>query len=148
MTSKTKTRVTPYVDEEPAYRAVATVPPGVYLVGDPCYSVPDDLWMEWLEEADYTNGDRRHVLAAKIDGHEVVGVSTAHGDGVYYDGEGREYGVDAGLLGLVPVEVAKEEPDMDLPLLTLTEPADCYYDDGIVHLGPIEINTNWRKERP
>jgi hypothetical protein len=128
----------------------ATVPAGDYYVGDPCYSVPDDLWMAWLEAADYTTPGREHVLVADIDGHPAVGVSTAFGDGVYEDWEGREYPVDAGLIGLVPVRVAKDDgqttwdhsPDMNYRhRVTFTEPATCYHEDGTIHLGPITIET-------
>lgn len=129
----------------PAIRASATVLPGTYVVGDPCYSIPDRMWMTWLEAADYETNDRRHVLAAAIDGYVAVGVSTAFGDGVYRGSDGFEYGVDAGLLGLVPIEVAKDvDRNLEVGLVTtvtLQRPAVCYYDDGTVHLGDLRIYT-------
>jgi len=32
----------------------ARVPAGTYWIGDPCYTIPTDEWMEWLDAADYT----------------------------------------------------------------------------------------------
>lgn len=80
-----------------------TVPAGEYWLGDPCYSVRNEDWMPWLEAANYE--DERFVLWAKIPGteHWVLGLSTQWGDGCFTDEQGNEYGVDAGLIGLVPV---------------------------------------------
>ena len=74
-----------------------TMPAGEYWVGDPCYSVPDARWMEWLEAADYIN-ERRYLLA-EIDGQPVLGIGTAYGDGLFPGSDGNEYAVDAGLIG-------------------------------------------------
>jgi hypothetical protein len=119
-----------------------TVPAGRYYIGDPCYAVPRDLWMEWLGASDYTNDAREHVLAGTVNGYQVVGVATAHGDGVYTDQLGNKYPVDAGLLGLVPVGLVEGER-LDLMLIDLQEPAECWHDTetGDVHLGPTIIET-------
>lgn len=118
-----------------------TIPPGRYVIGDPCYSVPDDRWMEWLEAADYTEVGRG-VLYAEIDGHHVVGVSTAHGDGGYESSEGHSLGVDAGLIGLVPEAFAENNTSSEFDVVEFTEPVTCRYDNGVIHLGHIEIDTD------
>lgn len=137
--------VTKYTKPSPDVLHSAEVPPGTYVVGDPCYSVPNELWMAWLEAADYEVQSREHVLAANINGHLTVGVSTACGDGVYPASDGAMYGVDAGLLGLVPIEVAKDVQDnLNAGLtttVTLDKPAVCYFDNGTVHLGDLTIWT-------
>jgi hypothetical protein len=79
-----------------------TVPAGKYFVGDPCYVVKDEMWIEWLESADYTQN--KHLIARTPDNHFAIGFGTAHGDGVYLDQYGFQYGVDAGLIGLVAYE--------------------------------------------
>jgi hypothetical protein len=80
------------------------MPAGAYYVGDPCYSITDHgEWMEWLEAARY---ETSHVLIADHRGKPVLGLATAYGDGCYEDQESNQYLVDAGLIGLVPVEVA------------------------------------------
>lgn len=82
-----------------------TMPAGEYWVGDPCYAIRDDAWMEWLRDADYEN--ERRFLLGHINGIPAVGVGTAYGDGTYLDEDYREYPVDAGLIGAVPHELAK-----------------------------------------
>lgn len=118
------------------------MPAGEYWVGDPCYAVPDKNWIEWLEAADYKA--QRRVLIAEVGGHSVLGVGTAHGDGEYY-GKNRErsfrFPVDAGLLGVVPVALAEEEPT-GMQRVVFDQPFECSYENGTVVLGHIEIDTD------
>ena len=79
-----------------------TLSPGEYWIGDPCYIVPDDWWMQLLQTSDYLQ------CPGKIDGVEVVAFRTYYGDGVYKDNLGNKYGVDAGLLGVVDIRQAKK----------------------------------------
>lgn len=77
------------------------LPAGDYWVGDPCYLFEDHrLWLAWLS-TESTSGEDR--FRGTLDGHLGEMVGTAHGDGVFYDQHGRAYGVDAGLLGAIPV---------------------------------------------
>lgn len=115
-----------------------TLPAGTYWVGDPCYAIPDELWMEWLHRADYMNNS--DALLAEIGGHLACGISTAYGDGLYPGSDGVEYPVDAGLLGATPVAVAVDEP-FGSKLVTFDAPFTCYSDDGTVHIGHIAIET-------
>jgi hypothetical protein len=129
------------------------VPAGTYWLGDPCYCVKDEDWMPWLEAADYTSNS--DILCAETpDGTWVLGISTAYGDGSYYDQHGNEYGVDAGLIGLVPVEY---NPTTNYTLdengvneygasgiarqVTFYEPTECWTDKGTLHFGDIVIET-------
>lgn len=135
-----------------------TVPPGTYVVGDPCYAVPNDRWHEWLDASDMgpVNHSREHVLCADLDGRTCVGVSTAFGDGSYPDNLGNGYGVDAGLIGLVPIELVDRETWSYAPggwmepvIMTFDKPVTCYYDDGTIHLGDLVIKTGddaWDEE--
>lgn len=117
-----------------------TMPAGEYYVGDPCYAVPDDRWMEWLKAADYTSGDK--YLLATLDGAPVLGIGTAYGDGAYEGSpEGYTYGVDSGLIGLVPVELAKE-PVHDCLRVSFPKPFECSYSHGHIILGHIDIDTD------
>lgn len=123
------------------------MPAGTYLVGDPCYAVADDRWMEWLESANFR--DDGQVLIAELDGHPVLGIGTAHGDGVYTDEDGKRYPVDAGLIGLVPIEVAGGALTLRSDLnhvVTFNGPFDCRYDDGVIRLGHIVIDTDPAEE--
>jgi len=84
-----------------------TLDAGEYWLGDPCYCIKDEDWMPWLEECEY---ETETNLVGAIPGteHEAVGFATSFGDGVYpftIDGEEEfELGVDAGMIGFVPVE--------------------------------------------
>jgi len=122
-----------------------TMPPGEYVVGDPCYSVPDDRWMEWLQAADYeTAGD---VLLADLDGLPVLGLHTRWGDGTYTGSDRNEYPVDSGLLGLVPLQLLTEkelgELGDEMVVLRSSYPVRCSWgSDGLVQLGTIVIATD------
>jgi len=117
------------------------MPAGTYMVGDPCYSVPNARWMEWLESADYKNN---YILMAELDGQMVLGFSTAYGDGEYCDQEGNKYPVDAGMIGLVPVDLIEGGPDADLGcVVTFTDDFLCTRSDaGLLEFGDIIINTD------
>jgi hypothetical protein len=121
-----------------------TMPAGKYYLGDPCYSVPKDRWMEWLKAADYENAGC--VLIADLEGRKVIGFGTAYGDGVYADQFGNTYGVDAGLIGLVPVEIA-ENPYGGREgcgrIVEFPEPFECSrYKNGTLKFGDIVIVTD------
>lgn len=123
----------------------ATLPAGTYYIGDPCYSLPNHLWMTWLEAADYEN--EHDVLVANVDGFPVVGVGTEHGDGTYPDQRGNHYAVDAGLIGLVPVQLVDRETaagnaSLGVHKVKFEHPVKCYRDHaGVIHIGEYRIET-------
>lgn len=122
-----------------------TMPAGEYWVGDPCYAVPDDEWIPWLQAADYEN--ERRYLVANITGRPVLGISTAYGDGCYRDTEGNEYPVDAGLIGCVPVQRAIANPT-GMHRVIFNEPFNCSWSEheGLITIGGIEIRTDYDDE--
>jgi hypothetical protein len=74
---------------------------------------------------------------------------TRWGDGCYWDNDGREYGVDAGLLGVVPVAYAEPNALNGLHLVTFDRPFSITYseeDEGTVSIGHIDIKTDPRDE--
>jgi hypothetical protein len=85
-----------YIHETKIMRVL--VPAGTYFLGDPCYAVPDALWDALLQSCDYFQS--RPI--GEVNGHKVLGFNTKYGDGTYVDQDGNEFGVDAGLIGLVP----------------------------------------------
>lgn len=117
-----------------------TLPPGEYIIGDPCYVIHEDKWIPWLEDANYLYEERYYV--ADLDGHAVIGICTAHGDGLFEDQFGREYPVDAGLIGLVPVEVALPKSNGSSQVVNFDEPVECSWEDGTIVLGHIRIDTD------
>lgn len=125
-----------------AHKVVTEVvmPAGEYWVGDPCYSVPNDRWMEWLEAADYEN--ERTILLAELSEKPVLGINTAYGDGEYMDESGNSYPVDAGLIGLTPVELATESAPFGSHRVYFANDFTCSYNDGTITLGHINIDTD------
>jgi len=119
-----------------------TVAPGKYYLGDPCYVVPDDKWMDLLESCDYFNKPTGFVVIGENQ-YSVHAFSTAYGDGCYDGSNNFDYGVDSGLIGLVPVAVC---PDPNLRLVTIIEfdvdtVVTCHY--GKMDFGSVTIDTDF-----
>jgi hypothetical protein len=120
---------------------------GTYWVGDPCYIVPDRLWMPWLEAAwENTEPNTVTILDARVEGRRVVASGTAYGDGVYFDQDGREYPVDAGLIGAVhagfwPEHAAAKVEHLGMNLVEFPEPFHVGFEDGDIVIGHLRIPT-------
>jgi hypothetical protein len=114
------------------------VPPGKYVLGDPCYSVPSERWDVACDTSDCFSR-----AVAKVYEHHVLGFSTKWGDGVYRGSDGFRYGVDAGLIGLVPWELAKDNFDPELStIIEYTRETVVTNDDGLMNFGKVIIDTN------
>lgn len=120
------------------------LPAGVYVIGDPCYHVPDEQWDRVLGESDFFDG-QCHATFETFDHRvgTVVAFSTAYGDGTYTDGQRREYGVDSGLIGIISLEdIDPEELDLNLAkVVNFTAPVVCYEDGGVITFGLVSIDT-------
>lgn len=73
-----------------------TVPAGEYYVGDLCYALPKDIYHDVFGGEGYKSG-----LYTCTDGNFFMLNGTA-GDGFYRDDSGRQYDVDAGIIGICP----------------------------------------------
>jgi hypothetical protein len=86
-----------------------TLPAGTYYIGDPCYVIPDDDWMDYLDS--WPVHPNPHIGwkdgAARYKGKTCWHAGTAYGDGTYEDQYEHTYGVDAGLIGIVPIDLCK-----------------------------------------
>lgn len=84
------------------------LPPGAYMLGDPCYFVADKQWstacdnMGDKDSAMFELPSEEKYWKTKETG-TVLMLNTIHGDGTYAGSNGFGYGVDAGLLGAVDV---------------------------------------------
>ena len=72
-----------------------------FYVGDICYVLNDDLYHGVWGAAGYENG----VFTDTASGLKFAVAGTLYGDGEYQDQQGRRYGVDAGVIGIVPIEL-------------------------------------------
>jgi hypothetical protein len=118
-----------------------TVPAGTYWLGDPCYSVPSDLWIPLLESCDFFN-----LPVGTVNGHKVYASPTAYGDGEYVGSDGYSYPVDAGLIGLVPEALVTEEPSGFSRKITVDHDFIFGYEDGTIMIDTIKIPTDLDEE--
>jgi hypothetical protein len=108
--------------------------PGTYYVGDLCY-VMHPQWKEVCALMFATDGNG--VLDGEFNlanGVRFALHSTAYGDGTYQDIEGREYPVDAGLIGCIRVEdVVDSEAWLEgMQIVEFTKPFELVYDRGFI----------------
>jgi len=119
-----------------------TVPAGQYVIGDPCYAVPDDDWMPLLETCNYFYNPIGYVLGIEKK-HFVLAFGTKWGDGCYRGTDGNEYPVDAGLIGLVPLDLVKNVSEHQGNIVTFERPTACINDgSGKLRFGHITIDTD------
>ena len=100
----------------------ALIPAGTYQLGDPCYasafsrdfSRDDNVWLNFIESASYFHDQATSTFTHHTTGKRLTGWAwhTAYGDGTYTDVQGREYSVDSGLLGLIPLLEGEEAADL------------------------------------
>ena len=78
-----------------------TMKPGKYYIGDICYFLDDTLYDEvWGTKFGYNGGHYE-----RPDGTGFIVMGTAYGDGSYKGSNGIDYGVDAGVIGVVSLEL-------------------------------------------
>jgi hypothetical protein len=124
------------------------VPAGTYVLGDPCYAVPDNLWNEAGQSCDWWQSNPVATVTVEGKEYKILGFGTAHGDGIYNCRDGIEYPVDAGMIGLVPIELANpQDPDFPLnSLVVFDRETLCTNDDGVMQFGNIHIDTKNQEE--
>ena len=126
-----------------------TMAAGKYYVGDLCYVMHE----EWDEACGlFFKGRNDHGCNEGEfnlkDGRRFVSINTKYGDGGYQDQDGRNYSVDAGLIGCIRVE------DIDLDhgdnftrggqIIDFPFDFNCSYEDenGTIVIGHIRIETD------
>jgi hypothetical protein len=125
-------------------RVEVVVPQGSYVIGDPCYAVPDKDWDGLLQSCNYFESPIGYVKDG-VQKFPVLGFGTKWGDGSYRGTDGRVYDVDAGLIGLVPVELVKNLAEHTI--LVLNKDTLCVNDgSGKLTFGHITIETDPSEE--
>lgn len=128
-----------------------TMPAGRYYVGDLCYVMTDAEWDEFcnitIQGDDLLDGEFQFA-----DGRRFASYGTKWGDGCYRDQYGREYSVDAGLIGCIRVEDIRANKYEDIESLgVITDVSTDFVtgggrDDpnwaGTIQFGSIAIETN------
>lgn len=126
-------------------------PPGTYFFGDPCYAIEDDALWTQVCDAFYTGDTSNNADGILTDGTFFVACNTMHGDGVYTGSDGYDYGVDAGLLGVVSlVEGQYDEAELKRlgTIRQFVTPFSVQHnpESGEITLADVYINTDWSYE--
>lgn len=108
-------------------KRVQTFPAGKYWIGDICYCLDDKVYDAIFGGFDYDSGLYTHK-----DGGFFMVDSTSIGDGCYPGSDGFEYGVDAGVIGIVSEHlVDKDNSALDGGRFhTFKEPVKCTFKNG------------------
>ncbi len=115
------------------------LPAGTYFIGDPCYCF-DDSWRELLDHTDFFESG-----ISEFKGGFVAAEGTAWGDGTYRGSDGRDYDVDAGMIGAVSVNLYEAQESMNYRgvfKVEFEEDFEVYSEDGVIHIGHIAIDTD------
>ena len=113
---------------------------GKYYVGDLCYVINDKHWDELGEKTNWFQNDEQFEFKGKT----VFVSHTAYGDGRFNDYQGREYFVDAGLIGVIPFDIIDDGKTGNGGQIIEFEKdfyASCS-DKGIFKIGNITIDTS------
>lgn len=115
------------------------MPAGRYYLGDPCYVIEGERWDEFLGEF-WEVKPRGGIFT--FDHFECCAFYTKYGDGTYSTTEGSLLGVDAGMIGLVPLTIITSgHPEQDGTIVSFSAAFECYEQDGLLIFGDIEVDT-------
>jgi len=120
---------------------------GTYYIGDLCYV----MHPEWDEFCSLTISGN-NVLDGEFnlkDGRRFATFTTKWGDGTYKDEQGREYGVDAGLIGCINVkDIAPSELEnlKDGHVVEFVQDFSTFSAGGVLRFGSVCIDTDLVEE--
>ena len=114
---------------------------GKYWIGDPCYAVKDENWEPLLKKSNFFAGDGIGYWHGEYNGQIMFAAGTAYGDGSYQDNEGKEYGVDAGLLSIIPLEACDGDSMDGGHVVEFKDRVCVEVDEGVFSFGHIKIDT-------
>lgn len=117
-----------------------------FYVGDICYALSDYNYDEIWGKNGYCDGKY-----STPSGFAFAVAGTAYGDGEYSDQDGRLYGVDAGVIGIVPLELVKAEYDFGGQIFegageAVFEANKGFFDITLPNGKAIQINTDDEEE--
>ena len=84
-------------------------------VGDLCYCLNYDVYQEAIELANYEGKFDSTASGMHVEG---AFVSTQYGDGDYIGSDGKEYAVDAGIIGIVNITSAAATEGEDFKIFS------------------------------
>lgn len=87
----------------------------IVYVGDLCYCLNYDVYQEAIELANYEGKFDSTASGMHVEG---AFVSTQYGDGDYIGSDGKEYAVDAGIIGIVNITSAAATEGEDFKIFS------------------------------
>lgn len=127
------------------------LPAGKYYIGDPCYVIGHEDHSRWSRFCDILFKTPDDCMR-EFEGTQMFAAGTAFGDGCYDSTLGIGFGVDAGLIGAVPIELTDQDiPTSELKrlgtIVTFEEDFVAERDeDGTFYFGDIKIWTGDTEE--
>lgn len=119
---------------------------GEYYIGDPCYILHEDQYDTLLDETDFFmlgSVDRGGIMFDKATGKYFSVLGTKYGDGCYRGNNGFNYGVDAGCIACIPVEMVSEPRYVEeVTAVNFNRDFEVRYEDGLIVFGDVIINTD------
>lgn len=119
-----------------------TAPAGTYYIGDICYALPNSVYDKIFGDmGGYSSG-----LYSKGNDFFIVD-GTAYGDGCYRGSDGKNFPVDAGIIGMASTRIC----DMRSPsigcghIYTFDKPVTCRFGGGVftfIENGSIRLRIN------
>jgi hypothetical protein len=110
-----------------AYTHTYTAPAGSYYIGDLCYALGDDVYDKVFGDV---GGYDAGLYTNKTTGGFFLVSGTAYGDGLYRGSDYKEFAVDAGIIGIAPMSLAKKGTEGG-HVYTFKEPVKCRFGDGV-----------------
>ena len=113
---------------------------GNYVIGDPCYFTPENKWDELLNSCEIFERPEGYYTNEQGEKVNVLAFGTDSGDGNFESNIGFDFGVDAGLIGLMPSDECDGLPH---GCVFHEFPKDfvCSYDEGTMYFGDVVIHT-------
>ena len=87
----------------------------IVYIGDLCYCLNYDVYQEAIELANYEGKFDSTASGMHVEG---AFVSTQYGDGDYIGSDGKEYAVDAGIIGIVNITSAAATEGEDFKIFS------------------------------
>lgn len=121
-----------------------TLAPGVYVIGDPCYMMPDDDHKTWNKLMD--SSDSLENNPAQAGNFQVIALDTAYGDGILIDDSGMSYPVDSGTIGIAllsdVVDLCGHDKSFGCHIHEFKKEFLVREMDGVLYFGNVIIDTN------
>lgn len=106
--------------------STATLPAGEYYIGDLCYALDDTIYENVFGANDYDSG----LYTQTSTNRSFFVDNTAYGDGAFEGSDGKEYCVDAGIIGICNKSLMSQDGEGG-HIHDFKDPVKCVFRGGI-----------------